>query len=200
MNEGSKQALTKVPAVTLGFWVIKILATTLGETGGDTVTMTLNWGYVAGVALFGIALVALVAGQILAKRFHRDPVLGDDRGLDDLRHDSGGFRRPIAGNRLHRRIASASRLPVGDAGTLALVRGNSSCEHRFYAESRGVLLGNHHVFADVGHRARRLARRHKRIWIRAGRAGIRRCARDCRSPLLLDRDVRASPCFGSLSS
>ncbi|MDT5309498.1 MAG: hypothetical protein QOE48_5203, partial [Mycobacterium sp.] len=63
MNEASKQALTKVPAVTLGFWVIKILATTLGETGGDTVTMTLNWGYVAGVALFGIALVALVAGQ-----------------------------------------------------------------------------------------------------------------------------------------
>ena len=69
-EEGSKQALTKVPAVTLGFWVIKILATTLGETGGDTVTMTLNWGYVAGVALFGIVLVALVAGQILAKRFH----------------------------------------------------------------------------------------------------------------------------------
>src|SRR5246500_4656385 len=70
MNDVSKQALTKVPAVTLGFWVIKILATTLGETGGDTVTMTLNWGYVAGVALFGTALVALVAAQIIAKRFH----------------------------------------------------------------------------------------------------------------------------------
>src|SRR6202012_2338378 len=70
MNDVSKQALTKVPAVTLGFWVIKVLATTLGETGGDTVTMTLNWGYVAGVALFGTTLVALVAGQILAKRFH----------------------------------------------------------------------------------------------------------------------------------
>ena len=61
MNDVSKQALTKVPAVTLGFWVIKILATTLGETGGDTVTMTLNWGYVAGVALFGVALVVLIA-------------------------------------------------------------------------------------------------------------------------------------------
>jgi uncharacterized membrane-anchored protein len=70
MNDATKQALTKVPAVTLGFWVIKILATTLGETGGDTVTMTLNWGYVAGVALFGITLIALVAGQIFAKRFH----------------------------------------------------------------------------------------------------------------------------------
>jgi len=70
MNDVAKHALTKVPAVTLGFWVIKILATTLGETGGDTVTMTLNWGYAAGVALFGAALVALVGVQILAKRFH----------------------------------------------------------------------------------------------------------------------------------
>src|SRR6201997_3965297 len=70
MNDVSKQALTKVPAVTLGFWVIKILATTLGETGGDTVTMTLNWGYAAGVALLGVPLVVLVAAQILAKRFH----------------------------------------------------------------------------------------------------------------------------------
>lgn len=70
MTDVAKHALTKVPAVTLGFWVIKVLATTLGETGGDTVTMTLNWGYAAGVAIFGVALVALVAAQILAKRFH----------------------------------------------------------------------------------------------------------------------------------
>lgn len=70
MSDVSKHAATKVPAVTLGFWVIKILATTLGETGGETVTMTLNWGYAAGVALFGAALVALVAAQIVAKRFH----------------------------------------------------------------------------------------------------------------------------------
>src|ERR1700761_8279143 len=69
-NQTSRHTLTKVPAVTLGFWVIKILATTLGETGGDTVTMTLNWGYAAGVILFGVALVALAAAQILVKRFH----------------------------------------------------------------------------------------------------------------------------------
>lgn len=70
MNDVTRQALTKVPAVTLGFWVIKILATTLGETGGDTVTMTLDWGYTAGVVLFGVALVVLVVAQIVAKRFH----------------------------------------------------------------------------------------------------------------------------------
>ncbi len=70
MNDVAEQAMSKVPAVTLGFWVIKVLATTLGETGGDTVTMTLNWGYLAGVTLFGGLLVALVVAQISAKRFH----------------------------------------------------------------------------------------------------------------------------------
>src|SRR6201987_1372900 len=70
MNNATKQAFSKVPAVTLGFWVIKVLATTLGETGGDAVTMTLNWGYLAGVALFGGALVAFVVAQIITKRFH----------------------------------------------------------------------------------------------------------------------------------
>src|SRR6195952_3640211 len=64
------RALSKVPAVTLGFWVIKILATTLGETGGDTLTMTLGWGYLAGTALFAVLLVGLVVAQIRARRFH----------------------------------------------------------------------------------------------------------------------------------
>src|ERR1700731_2398682 len=73
MNELTKQALSKVPAVTLGFWISKILATTLGETGGDTVTMTLNWGYSAGAWLFGGVLILLVVAQIVAKRFN--PIL-----------------------------------------------------------------------------------------------------------------------------
>jgi uncharacterized membrane-anchored protein len=74
--------LAKVPAVTLGFWIIKVLATTLGETGGDTVSMTwlgettpdagqsgLN-GYLVGTLLFGVLLVVLVAAQIRARRFN----------------------------------------------------------------------------------------------------------------------------------
>ena len=60
---------TKVPEVTLGFWIIKILATTLGETGGDTVTMTLDWGYLAGTAIFLAVLIALVIAQIAARKF-----------------------------------------------------------------------------------------------------------------------------------
>jgi uncharacterized membrane-anchored protein len=62
--------LSKVPAVTLGFWIIKILATTLGETAGDTVSMTMNLGYLVGTAIFLSALIVLVVLQILAKRFH----------------------------------------------------------------------------------------------------------------------------------
>lgn len=65
----SDKILSKVPAVTLGFWIIKIIATTLGETGGDTLSMTMNWGYLASTALFGAVLVALVAAQILARSF-----------------------------------------------------------------------------------------------------------------------------------
>jgi uncharacterized membrane-anchored protein len=61
--------LSKVPAVTLGFWIIKILATTLGETGGDTLSMTMNWGYLASSALFAAILIVLVAAQIFAKNF-----------------------------------------------------------------------------------------------------------------------------------
>ena len=71
MNDALKrEALSKVPEVTLAFWIIKIAATTLGETGGDSVTMTLNWGYLDGTAIFLGLLIALVAAQILAKRFH----------------------------------------------------------------------------------------------------------------------------------
>lgn len=62
--------LSKVPAVTLGFWIIKIAATTLGETGGDTVSMTMDLGYLVGTAVFLPALVILVAAQIMAKKFH----------------------------------------------------------------------------------------------------------------------------------
>ena len=69
-QQSPESSLSKVPEVTLAFWIIKIAATTLGETGGDTVTMTLNWGYLAGTLLFLLALVLLVVSQIAAKRFH----------------------------------------------------------------------------------------------------------------------------------
>lgn len=69
-NPNSVEVLSKVPAVTLGFWIIKIIATTLGETGGDAVSMTMNLGYaVASVIFIGIFLVSVFV-QIRVKTFH----------------------------------------------------------------------------------------------------------------------------------
>jgi uncharacterized membrane-anchored protein len=63
-------AMTKVPAVTLGFWLAKVAATTLGETGGDWVTMSLALGYLVGTAIFAGLFLVLVHGQVRASRFH----------------------------------------------------------------------------------------------------------------------------------
>lgn len=65
-----RETLSKVPAVTLGFWIIKILATTLGETAGDTLSMTFNLGYLVSTAVFLALLVLLAWRQIAASRFH----------------------------------------------------------------------------------------------------------------------------------
>jgi len=73
MNDQTRAVLNKVPQVTLAFWIIKICATTLGETGGDELSMTLNVGYaMSTIILFGIFLVTLFA-QISAKKYN--PVL-----------------------------------------------------------------------------------------------------------------------------
>ncbi|MDN5780828.1 MAG: hypothetical protein L0H23_02195, partial [Luteimonas sp.] len=69
----NKGAFAKVPEVTLGFWIIKVLITTLGETGGDAVTMSMQLGYAAGTAIFLALFVAAVAMQVRAGRFHRFP-------------------------------------------------------------------------------------------------------------------------------
>lgn len=79
MHKKISEVIAKVPQVTLLFWIIKILATTLGETGGDAVTM--SWlgettasgnglGYLIGTAIFGVIFIAAVLVQIMAKKFH----------------------------------------------------------------------------------------------------------------------------------
>ena len=69
--ETSKQIqFSKVPEVTLLFWVIKILATTLGETGGDAVSMSMNLGYLVGTAIFAVLFLTAVWAQVNARQFH----------------------------------------------------------------------------------------------------------------------------------
>ncbi len=70
MDATGKAALAKVPAITLGFWIIKILATTLGETGGDAVSMSMDFGYLLSTGIFMILFVAAVVLQVRARAFH----------------------------------------------------------------------------------------------------------------------------------
>lgn len=70
MNRSAEAALSKVPEVTLTFWIIKILATTLGETGGDTLSMSLNLGYLLSTGIFAAVFITAVIVQIRAKQFH----------------------------------------------------------------------------------------------------------------------------------
>jgi len=70
MNERQQEVLSKVPEVTLIFWIIKVLATTLGETGGDAVSMSLDLGYLVGTGIFAAIFLVAVFVQISAKKFH----------------------------------------------------------------------------------------------------------------------------------
>ena len=73
MNSTTQDVVTKVPEVTLGFWIIKILATTLGETGGDAVSMSMNLGYLISTGIFALFFIVAVIVQASAKQFH--PIL-----------------------------------------------------------------------------------------------------------------------------
>lgn len=70
MNHSTQRALSKVPEVTLVFWLIKIAATTLGETAGDAVSMSMNLGYLVGTLIFAAIFIVAVIAQIKAKAFH----------------------------------------------------------------------------------------------------------------------------------
>lgn len=70
MNSAIEKSLSKVPEVTLIFWIIKIAATTLGETGGDAVSMSMHLGYLVGTVIFGVIFLAAVTAQIKVTRFH----------------------------------------------------------------------------------------------------------------------------------
>jgi uncharacterized membrane-anchored protein len=66
----TEELVSKVPEVTLGFWIIKILATTLGETGGDAVSMSMDLGYLVGTGIFATIFIVAVMAQISARKFH----------------------------------------------------------------------------------------------------------------------------------
>ena len=202
----SEDYANKVPEVTLGFWIIKILATTLGETLGDSVTMTwlkadvmVNSGYLVGSAIFLSALIVLVAVQISAKRFH--PFLY--------------WSVIVASTTAGTAVADFATRSLGigyTGGSLILFaclmtvlaswyrsEGSISVDTVSKTEGRSLLLGGDYIFPDVGNRHWRLDRRF-RSWIRRRGAGLwRRTGGHCRS-LLLDECVAGLAVLGRLHS
>ena len=214
MTQNERAMLAKVPAVTLGFWIIKILATTLGETGGDSVTMSwlgettdhpVPYGYLIGTAIFGVLLVGLVIAQIRAKKFNpwlywATIVASTTCGttLADFADRSLGIGYP-GGSLL---LLACVLLSLFAWWRNARHRQR---QHRLRPARRDLLLDHDHFLADPRHRARRLERRpaeRRRLGprLRRRRTGLRRRPRRARDPLFLDEGRAASACSGRRSS
>src|SRR6185312_15733171 len=140
------EVLSKVPAVTLGFWIIKIAATTLGETGGGRVTMTLDWGYLAGTALFLALLIILVLLQIRAKKFR--PLLYWTTIVASTTF--GTTMADFADRRhwLYRRISTSLAVFTGGAGLVVLVGANDFRQYGQHPKSRNILLHRDHSITN----------------------------------------------------
>ncbi len=148
MTEVQNEA-SKVPAVTLLFWIIKIAATTLGETGGDAVTMSMNLGYLVGTGIFAVIFLIAVTIQIKAREFH--PVL---YWTTIIATTTVGTT--LADFALRRREQHPTNPLTGVACGLALHDGVDLGGNGEFPEDRNVLLGNHHVLTDLGYSVRRL--------------------------------------------
>ena len=170
MDEKKSDLVAKVPQVTLLFWIIKILATTLGETGGDAVTM--SWlgettaeakgtGYLIGTAIFGVIFVVAVLVQIRAKKFHPflywlTIVATTTVGTTLADYCTRSLGIGYTGGST---ILLISRDCV--ASDLALVDREHLDRNGEYAEGRDLLLGDDHVLADARNGTRRLGRRYQ---------------------------------------
>jgi uncharacterized membrane-anchored protein len=156
VNEEFKKSLSKVPEVTLAFWIIKIAATTLGETGGDAVSMTMQLGYaLASIILIGIVIVAVFV-QIMAKSFH--PLLywavivattTAGTTMADFADRSLGMGYPGGASILF-------VLLLGSLGVWYWSEGLRLGQFNHDTKGGNVLLGNDHVFPNLGNGARRL--------------------------------------------
>ena len=195
-----------MPAVTLGFWIIKILATTLGETGGDTVTMT--WlgettaapgpnGYLIGTAIFGVLLVVLVWPQIRARRFNpwlywATIVASTTCGttLADFADRSLGIGYPGGSLLLLACVLASLFAWHRTLGTVDVNTVTGPREEIFYwititfSQTLGTALGD--WIADAG------------PWLFRRRAGLRRRAGGARRALFLDPDQPRAAVLGGV--
>ena len=165
---------SKVPEVALGFWIIKILATTLGETGGDAVTMSLGLGYAVGTLIFLAIFLGSVAIQVRASRFNAYVYWLTIVATTTLGTTIADFVDRSLGLGY---LGGSSILLIAVVASLAVWRlseGTVSVSTVATPRSRGVLLDHHLVFADPGNRAWGLDGGHEPSWVRGRRSCFRR--------------------------
>ena len=180
MNDIAKNSLSKVPEVTLAFWIIKILATTLGETGGDAVSMTMNLGYLVGTVIFAAIFLVAVIAQIKVSGFHpfiywttiiATTTVGTT--LADFADRSLGIGYAGGSSLLFTLLIASLAIWYRSLGTVSVDTISSPKAEMFY-------LGNDPVFPNLGHGAWGLDGRHKRARLRTRGARIHsRLGADC---------------------
>jgi hypothetical protein len=158
MSHTLERTVSKVPQVTLVFWIIKIAATTLGETGGDAVSMSMNLGYLVATAIFAAIFLVAVVAQIRAKGFHPFLYWATIIATTTVGTTLADFADRSLGGRLCWWILAIVCPADGIFGHLVSVTWHDIGRYRQFSKGRDVLLGDDHVFPNLGHCVGRLDR------------------------------------------
>ena len=151
MTKPAAGAPSKIPEVTLGFWIIKVVATTLGETGGDAVTMSMHLGYAIGSVIFIGIFAAAVFAQISAKSFHPFLYWVTIVATTTLGTTMADFADRSLGIGYFGRIFDSVRGADRFSGRMALVRRLHLRRYRRDAAGRDILLDGDPVLTDARH-------------------------------------------------
>jgi hypothetical protein len=159
---------SKIPEVTLAFWVIKVAATTLGETGGDALSMTMNFGYALSTAVFFGLFVVTVAAQLAAKSFHPFLYWGVIVATTTAGTTMADFADRSLGIGYVGGSAFAFEPLDGCPGVLAVLDGLRLGQPYRLAQSGSILLGDDPLFEHAGNGSWRLLCRYFRVGVRRG--------------------------------
>jgi uncharacterized membrane-anchored protein len=152
-----EHAVSKVPEITLGFWIIKIAGTTLGETGGDWLTMSINLGYLVGALILLVGFVVLVSAQIRARQFYPSLYWATVVATTALGATLANFRDRSLGGGYPGGLSIISALLVASPAIWPR-RGHGFRRERRERACGMVLLDHNPVLTDARYRARRLVR------------------------------------------
>ena len=186
----------KVPQVTFVFWIVKIAATTLGETGGDAMSMTLNLGYAVSTAIFFAFFVASATAQIASSKLHCFLYWAAIVATTTVGTTTSDYLMRTAG------LGYLWTSLIFFAGVLMVLGiwyfalGLGECESHHPSQSESLLLAGDSHLQYAWHRAWRLFSRYIRAWLRRRRSCVWRHAGPDRGAIFLHEHLLMSPCSG----